>query len=681
MQCGFKLWVEPRNNQVIGLEGDEEFPTTHGLMCVKGSHSTQQIHHADRLVRPRIRETNTDPWTTVSWDAALDFCAKKIRAVQDRHGRSAMAVFGGGALTNETVYLLGKWARLAVKTPHVDYNGRYCMSSAAAAQNRAFGVDRGLPFPVSDISKAKFILLIGANIAECLPPLVDVFKEARAAGALVYTVDPRRTETARVADKNLAVRPGTDLALGMALLQTVIAENRVDEKFVRAHTTGFEAARLAVQAATPEWAETITGVDADLIRETARRFASAPTAMLLSSRGPEQQSKGTETVLSFINFVLATGKIGCPGSGFGTLTGQGNGQGGREHGQKADQLPGYRKIDHPAHRREVAAVWGVDESEIPGPGLSASEILRAVADKKIRGLFVMGSNPVVSAPDVGRVRAGIEKLDFLAVTDFFPSETTELAHVVFPTTVWAESPGTMTNLEGRVILREKAVDPPAGLRPDWEILCDLAERMGVSGFSFRSAENVFDELRRVSQGGIADYSGISYDKIRQEKGVHWPCPSETHPGTPRLFLDGRFWREDGKALFHAVHYRPAAEEPDAEYPYRLTTGRVLEHYLTGNQTHRIPPLESRRPAPWVEIHPSLAGKIGVVTDGKIRLTSRRGTVVVSVDVTDTIRPDTIFAPIHWGGDACINLLTNPVLDPLSKMPEFKVCAVKIEAVP
>jgi len=681
MQCGFKLWVEPQNNLVIGLEGDEAFPTTHGLMCIKGSHSYKQVHHKDRILKPLVREKISDNFREASWEEALHFCAERIKTVQAMYGIPSMGVYGGGALTNETVYLLGKWTRLVLKTPNIDYNGRFCMSSAAAAQNKAFGVDRGLPFPVSDIQEAQFILLIGSNIAECLPPLMDIFSEAKAKGAIIFLVDPRKTESFRVADRHLAIRPGSDIAFAMSLLHVIVKKNWVDQEFIRNHTKNFDAVKEAVKDCTPDWAAKLTGLTTDDIERTARLLAKVGRTMVLSSRGPEQQSRGVDTVLSFINLVLATGKIGRPGCGFGTLTGQGNGQGGREHGQKADQLPGYRKIDNPVHRKEIANVWGVDEKEIPGPGLSAYELLCAVVKKEIRGLFVMGSNPVVSAPNAHPITEAFKELDFLAVADFFPSETAQLAHIIFPVTVWAEELGTMTNLEGRVLLREKAVEPSGDVKPDWEILCSLANELGhPQGFQFKGIEDVFEELRRATKGGVADYFGITYEKLRREKGVAWPCPSEEHPGTPRLFENKKFWHADGKAVFHPVHYRPITEEPDAAFPYLLTTGRLLHHYLSGNQTHRIPDLEAHAREPKAEIHPSLANTMALKNNEKICLSNRRGRIIVSVEISENIRPDTIFVPFHWGGDQCVNILTNPALDPVSRMPEFKACAVRIEPV-
>jgi assimilatory nitrate reductase catalytic subunit len=682
MQCGFKLWTEPVTNRVIGLEGDEDFPTTHGLKCIKGSHSHKQIHHPDRLLTPLLREKISDPFRPASWDEALTLAARRLREIQSAHGADAVAAYGSGALTNESVYLLGKWARLALGTANVDYNGRFCMSSAAAAQNRAFGVDRGMPFPVHDIPLAKFILLVGANPADCLPPLAEFFKEAKSRGAVIVVADPRGTDSLRFADRRLALRPGTDLALAQALLHVLLRDGKEDADFIQARTTGFEAVRDSVKDRSPRWAAEVTGLTAEAIELTARQFMAADTALVLTGRGAEQHSKGVDTVTAFINLVLASGKIGRPGCGFGTLTGQGNGQGGREHGQKADQLPGYRKIADPLHRRHMADFWNVDEKDIPGPGLSAYDMMAAMIAGKIRGLFVMGSNPAVSMPRATTAVEALSRLEFLATVDFFPSETVALSHVVFPAVIWAEDSGTTTNLEGRVLLREKAVDPPGEARGDWKILGDMARALGrPEGFQFGTIEDVFEELRRATRGGTADYSGITYDRLRRAKGIPWPCPDEFHPGTPRLFEDARFFHTDGRARFTAVDHRPSAETPDGEYPLFLTTGRLLAHYLTGNQTHRLPDLESLSPEPRAEISSRTAEKIALRDGGRVRLTTRRGSVEVTLRFKEDLRDDTVFLPIHWGGDRCANILTQTALDPISRMPEFKVCAVRAEAIP
>ena len=366
--------------------------------------------------------------------------------------------------------------------------------------------------------------------------------------------------------------------------------------------------------------------------------------------------------------------VGRPNSGYGTITGQGNGQGGREHGQKADQLPGYRRLDDPAARAHVAGVWGIDPDELPKPGRSAYEMLdRLGTDGGVRALLVLASNPVVSAPHANRVTDRLNALDLLVVSDIFRSETAGLADVVLPTTQWAEEDGTMTNLEGRVLRRKRALPPPPEVRSDLEVLVDLAHRLGRGRYFSDDPRTVFDELRRASAGGIADYAGISYERIEAEQGVFWPCPAEDHPGTPRLFADG-FPTPDGRARFIRVEHRDPAEMPDREFPYVLTTGRNMQQYQSGNQTRRVHALTVALPEPRAELHPDLARRYGIADGDLVELRSRRGRAVFRARHHPGIRPDTVFVPFHWVG---ANLLTNPALDPHSKMPAFKACAVAI----
>jgi assimilatory nitrate reductase catalytic subunit len=386
-------------------------------------------------------------------------------------------------------------------------------------------------------------------------------------------------------------------------------------------------------------------------------------------------------VLAIINLMLALGKVGKPASGYGCLTGQGNGQGGREHGQKADQLPGYRSIEDPADRAALAKFWNVDPAQLPGKGKSAYELLDSLGPAGgIHGLLVFGSNVAVASPNSSNIERKLRLLDLLVVCDAFENDTSAAAHVILPIAQWAEEDGTLTNLEGRVILRQRIQPPPPGVKTDIEILCALAERLGsAEGFQFGSEEAVFDELRRATAGAKADYSGLSYAKIRQAQGVFWPCPSPAHPGTPRLFAE-RFAHPSGRARFHSVPHRPAAELPDAEYPLYFTTGRYKEHYNSGAQTRRVASLVDAKPEPRLQIHPRLAERLGVADGEPLRIESRRGCVDFNVIVSPDIRPDTVFAPFHWGGKQAANLLTMPALDPSSRMPEFKVCAVRASVV-
>ncbi|MEV4926816.1 molybdopterin oxidoreductase family protein [Streptomyces roseoverticillatus] len=679
LQCGMRLRPGAGAEPVEVLERPA-FPVNQGALCGKGRTAAAVLRPGVRLTEPLVREDRDDrdaPLRPASWDEAFDRVAAGLTAAQRRYGNDAVGVFGGGGLTNEKAYLLGKFARVALRTPHIDYNGRFCMSSAAAAHRRAFGIDRGLPFPLEDVAGTDCVILVGANPAETMPPALRYFRELRENGGRLIVVDPRRTRTAEQADLHLQPLPGTDLALALGLLHLLIADGRADEDFIARRTTGFAQARAAAMAHWPQRVERLTGVPVAQLAAAAAMFGEAPRGMVLTARGPEQQSKGTDTVSAWINLCLAAGKAGRPGSGYGCLTGQGNGQGGREHGQKADQLPGYRSITDPAARRHVAAVWGVDPDGLPGPGRSAYELLDSLGtDGGVRALLLMGSNPAVSAPRAAHVTERIRALDFLAVGDIVLSETARLADVVLPVTQWAEETGTTTNLEGRVILRGKAVDAPEHVRSDLAVLHGLAARLGVPEGFPEDPEEVFEELRRASAGGRADYAGISYGRIRAEDGVFWPCPAPDHPGTPRLFLD-RFATPDGRARFAAVTHRPAAEEPDDDYPLYLTTGRVVGQYQSGAQTRRVDELNRSAPGPFVEVHPVLARRLGVAEGELLAVTSRRGRAVAPARVTDTIRPDTVFMPFHWGGDGRANSLTNPALDPVSRMPEFKVCAVRV----
>jgi assimilatory nitrate reductase catalytic subunit len=676
LQCGMTVTATPAGPVI----GPRDFPTNRAGLCQKGWTSADLLTSGARLTTPLARDGRDQPLRPVSWDDALDRIADAIRDTQRRHGRDAVGVFGGGGLTNEKAYTLGKFARVALRTSAIDYNGRFCMSSAAAAGTRAFGLDRGLPFPLTDLGVADAILLVGSNPAETMPPFTRWLGDQQASGGSLIVVDPRCTPTARRAALHLQVTPGTDLALANGLLHLVIAGGHVDETYVRDRTSGFAEVAEIAAAYWPERVERISGVSVADQHAAVELLVRARRAMVLTARGAEQHSKGVDTVSALINLALALGLPGTPGSGYGCLTGQGNGQGGREHGQKADQLPGYRKLDDPAARDHVARVWGVDPASLPGPGRSAYEMLSTLGEPEgVRTLLVMGSNVSVSVPSSRRVHEGLSRLDFLAVSDLVLSETAAGADVVLPVAQWAEESGTMTNLEGRVLLRRRALDPPEGVRTDLDVLAGLAKRLDAPGSWPTEPVVVFEELRRASAGGAADYAGITYERIAAEDGVFWPCPTESHPGTPRMFLE-RFATPDGRARFEPVEHRPVAEDIDADYPTYLTTGRVLQHYQSGAQTRRVPPLADAVPEPVVEMHPDLAELCSLEEGDRVRVTSRRGCAEGLVRITETIRADSVFMPFHWGGAGSVNLVTNAALDPVSRMPEFKVCAVRLERI-
>jgi assimilatory nitrate reductase catalytic subunit len=678
-QCGIR--VTQGADRSYAVKADEDFPVNRGQMCIKGFTSATRLDHPARLLAPKLRGRD-GRLAPASWDDALDFVAERLSAVRATYGDAAVGLFGSGALTNEKAYLLGKFARIALRTPNIDYNGRYCMSSAAAGQNRAFGVDRGMPFPMEDVSKADALMLWGANPADTMPPMMQWLNLQRERGGKLIVVDPRRTETARVADIHLQPTPGTDLALANGLLAIAIEEGLVDLSYVAARTVGFDDVRRHLLMTDPAHVERRTGISLERQREVVRLLAAAPASMTLSGRGPEQQSKGADTVSALTNLMLALGKVGKPSSGYGCITGQGNGQGGREHGQKADQLPGYRLIENAADREHVARVWGVEPATLPGKGKSAYELLDALGPEGgVRALLVFGSNVAVASPHALNVGRRLAALDLLVVADAFENETAAHAHVVLPVTQFGEEAGTLTNLEGRVILREPFREPPAGVKSDLEIINALAARLGAaSHFPTSAPEAVFAELGAATAGARADYSGMTYQQIRREKGVFWPCPEPGHPGTPRLFAE-RFFHPDGKARFVVTRDRASAETPDGEYPLYFITGRYREHYNSGAQTRQVRALVDAKPEPRVQIHPRLAATLGAEDGGRLMVESRRGGVTFTVTVSPEIRADTLFAPFHWGGKQAANILTVPALDPTSRMPEFKVCAVRARAVP
>jgi assimilatory nitrate reductase catalytic subunit len=692
-QCGMQLKV--KDNTVIGIEPWYDFPFNGGMLCPKGVKRYLQQGHPDRLLTALEAAPGTGTFRPLAYDAAIRRTADAIDRIQRAHGRDAFAVLSGASLSTEKTYLVGKFAHMCLGTANIDYNGRLCMVSAGAGNKKAFGIDRAAN-PWSDILEAEVILVAGANVAECAPITTNYIWQARERGAKVIVVDPRITPIARTCDLYLPVKPGRDTALFNGLLHLMIEQGWIDRAFIDAHTVGFDAVAAEVAAWTPRRTAEVTGIAEARIRQAAEWWGTARTSFLLHARGLEHHSHGVANVLSTINVVLASGRIGRPGCGYATITGQANGQGGREHGQKCDQLPGGRDLGNPAHRAEVAAIWGIGADELPQPGVDAYEIIRKIDRGEIKGLLSLCFNPVVSLPDNNFVRQALEKLDFFVAIDFFLSETARYADVVLPGSLQEEDEGTVTQLEGRVIRINKAVDPPGEARADWRIIQDLAAALGRDrGLTFTSPGEIFDELRIASKGAVIDYSGITYEQIDAQYGVFWPCPAEvpegvTAPGpqgTVRLFEPGSwnpvargagpFYFPDGKAHFNATPYQGPAEDIDDEYPVILTTGRVVSQFLSGNQTRRIGPLVDHYPEPRLELHPRLAAELGIADGDWVTAESRRGNCTLRASVVRTIRPDTVFIPYHWGGRKSANQLTISAQDPISKIPEFKVCAVRV----
>ncbi|HUG87055.1 MAG TPA: molybdopterin oxidoreductase family protein [Euzebya sp.] len=670
LDCGLKLTVEA--GTVTGSTKWKGSPLTGGGLCTKGITAWQQVNHVDRLTTPLVRRSGV--LTPAGWDEALDLAAEGFLRLRDEHGPAVNAVLGGGSLTNEKAYLVGKLARLGLQTPHVDPNGRLCMTSAGAAAVKAFGIDRAMT-PLGHLPDADVVVVVGANLADAFPLIMPLVAKARRKGTRFIVVDPRGSKLIKPGDVHLAVRPGTDTALAAGLLHEIAVAGGVDWPFVRDRTTGADDALQAVEGWDLDRTALACGVPVTDLATAAGWMSRARNGMILHARGIEQQVNGVQAVLSWINIALARGWAGRKGCGIMPMTGQRNGQGGREHGQRCDQLPGYRSIEDPAHRAVVARRWGVRPEDLPGRGRTYVELLHDAGEGTVKGMLVISANPVVSAPRGDRIRDAVSQLEHLVVIDPFLSETARYASVVLPGTTFAEEDGTVTTTEGRVVRVDQAV-PPLAVRGDLDIIRGLASRLGVRDkFDFHTGREVFEELKQLSAGGVADYSGIDFDRLREDGGVFWPAPADRPEGTPLLHVD-RFAHPDGLARMVPVTPSGPHVLPDATYPLVLTTGRHRDHYLSGNQTRRIPAQAQRAPGPVLEVHPDTAVACNLVEGDPVRVTSRQATIELPWTTNQALRPDTLFVAWHWEG---INDLTDDALDPISKIAAVKHTPVTIAA--
>jgi len=675
VQCG--ITVKVRENRIVGYEPRVESPVNQGRLCSKAIKRYNQGSYPGRLTEC-LRRDGHGEFSPVSWNEAFERTVSEIKRIQAAHGSDSIAFLGGASMTNEKAYLNGKFARLALKTSNIDYNGRLCMVSAGLASRIAFGLDRSAN-PWSDISKAECVFVAGSNMAESFPILTQGLWDSRDRGGKLVVVDPRRTAIAKAADIHLPIKPGTDLALANGILREMLVNDWIDEVFVSEHCHGFDDLRGVVSEYDLERVEAITNVPRERIQAAAKIWGEAKTSMLLQARGVEQHVNGTENTLGYINMVLASGRIGREGCGYSALTGQGNGQGAREQGQRCNQLPGGRDIGNPEHRHHMADFWGIPESDLPGEGLSACEIIEGIETGSIKGLISIGFNPLVSLPDSERTRKALEALEFYGAIDFVLSETARYANIVFAGSMQEEDEGTVTTGEGRCVRLNRSVLPEGDAREDWDIISELGRRLRESQqFQYEGPRQLFEEYTQASKGGPVDYSGMTLERIEDEQGIFWPCPEPNHPGTARLFEGGLFAHDDGKAVLTPVDYRHPAEPTDEAFPLILTTGRVIAHYLSGSITRRIKGLVEQCAEPVCELHPSLAERHGIVKGNWIRLSTRRAGIAIKAKITSDIRPDTVFAPFYWGGENSVNRLTLGALDPMSKIPGYKCCACRIE---
>lgn len=685
--CGLKVGVF--NDEVVRIHGDSDHPSTLGMLCKKPLYLPDALKTEDRLLYPQIRQNQTDEFTKVTWDETLVYVSEKIKQVIADHGPDAVAFYGSGQFSTEDYYTVNKLAKGFLGTNNFDANSRLCMASAVVGYVSALGSD-GPPPSYKDISDADCFFLIGTNTAECHPVVFNRIKRTKKGNkdAVIICVDPRETQTARAADLHLPIKPGTDVALLNAMLNVIEAEGLLDHEFIEDHTQGFGKALANAKLWSPEKAAAVCGIEPELIVEAARAFGRAKGTLSFWSMGVNQSTVGVEKNHGIINLHLATGKIGTPGNGPFSLTGQPNAMGGREAGGLAHILPGYRLIGNETHRKEVANHWGIPVSQInPNPGLPAVAMFEAAARGDVKVLWIACTNPAVSMPNLDVVEEALRKAELVIVQDaYHPTDTTEFAHVLLPAAQWSEKSGIMTNSERRITFLPKMVNAPGEALPDWKIFSMFATQMGYGhAFNYETHDQVFEEFKMLTKGRVCDYSGVNKYRLIAEGPLQWPVPTLTHPGSRNLYTDHQFPTADGKANFFAPAHADFEEQPDEAYPFVLNTGRLLDQWHTMTRTGKSEKLMKANPDPFVEIHPADAELIKIQDGEMVKLVTRRGEAVAEAKVTNRIRQGSVFMPFHWGRMSgkfkAANNLTSDAVDPRSKEPELKACAVNLIPIP
>ena len=680
--CSIEVGLDA-DGEPVSSRGVADADVNRGKLCIKGMYEHELFRKtAGRGKTPLIRNNRWEEFSETSWDAALDKTTDEIKRIQETYGRDAFSSVSTGQIMTEDFYTLGKLSRGVIGTNNYDGNTTLCMSSAVSGYKRSFGSD-GPPGCYEDFEHTDCLLAFGSNLPEQHPIIYWRLQQVREQRKFpLIVVDPRVTMFAQNADIHLPVAPGTDLVLLNALAHVILDEGLDDRAYIDAHTEGYEEFTKLVEQYDPVTASRICGIDEDTIRNVARVYGNAGAAMTIWTMGINQSTHGSDGVVAINNLNLITGNIGKPGGSSLSITGQCNAMGTREW-SSCSGLPGYRALENEQDRKEIAEFWGIDEDFLPEQrGMFMTDILPAIEAGQIKGLWLIATNPMTSMANSARIRKTLEKLEFLVVQDAYRDvETNEYSHVFLPAAVWAEKEGCFTNTERRVNLIRNVCEPYADSKTDLWIFNQVARRFEQGRkINFpETAEGVFDELKELSKGRMLDYSGMSYDKIETNRGIQWPCNEDTAPeGSQRLYTDGKFQYASGKAKLIALPFFDNNERPDEEYPFWLNSGRVVEHFHTRTRTGKVGNGNKFSPTPYMEMNPDAAAELGVEHGSYARLTSRRGDAVVMVQCTQRVSRDMVFIPFHF--HECVNRLSLGLLDPHSRQPAYKQCAINIEAV-
>jgi len=667
--CGCKYYIEVIDGVAKSVVPCKEDPISEGKLCIKGWNAIDFVYSKDRLTSPLIKENGK--FRKASWDEALDLVANKFKELKKKYGHDSFGLLSSAKTTNEENYLMQKFARSVIVTNNVDHCARLCHASTVAGLAAAFG-SGAMTNSTPEVEDCDCILITGSNTTEQHPLIGSRIFRAKEKGAKILLIDPRTIQLARFADIHMRQKPGTDVAWINGMINVIISEGLADEKFVSERTENFEELKEMVKDYTPERVEEISGIPKEDLIEAARIYAKADASSIIYSMGITQHTTGVDNVKSCANLAMVTGNIGKSSTGVNPLRGQNNVQGACDLGALPNVFSGYQKVIDPATREKFEKAWGMTEKIPDNIGLTVVEMINAAASGNLKTLYIMGENPMMSDPDTNHVKKALENLEFLVVQDIFLTETAELADVVLPGSTFLEKDGTFTATDRRVQRVRKAIEPIGFSKPDWQAICELAKRMGSKGFDYASPNEIQDEIAKLTPL----YGGINYDRLDDLGFLQWPCPTFEHPGTVFLHKDKC---SRGLGHFFAVEYKPPAELPDEEYDFTLTTGRILFHFHTGTMTRRSEKLNNEVPTGYVEINPQDAEELGIEDGESVKVSTRRGTIEIPAYVTKKVPLKTVFIPFHFK-ECAANVLTNPALDPIAKIPEFKVCACKIETI-